>query len=104
MAEAFPKVFEQRECAVKVIKAERTFWEKATILHHETHRPEGNPQPPRYSRHYYDLAKPGTLALVAEGHVSASVRADYRAMENMILERCRISRRFWRCCRHSKRK
>jgi len=122
-AEAFPKVFEQRECAVKVIKAERTFWEKATILHHEAHRPEGNPQSPRYSRHYYDLAKmaqswvkaqaladpellasvvefkqrfyprgwarydlakPGTLTLVPEGHVLASVRSDYRAMENMI--------------------
>jgi len=56
-AEAFPEVFEQREAPVKVIKAERTFWEKTTILHHEAHRPEGNAQPPRYSRHYYDLAK-----------------------------------------------
>lgn len=56
-AKAFPEVFEQRDAAVKVIKAERTFWEKATILHHEAHRPEGNAQPPRYSRHYYDLAK-----------------------------------------------
>ncbi len=122
-AEAFPNVFEQRECAVKVIKAERTFWEKATILHHEAHRPEGNAQPPRYSRHYYDLAKmaqppvkekaladpgllasvvafkqrfyprgwaryelakPGGLVLVPEGHVLASVRSDYRAMGNMI--------------------
>jgi hypothetical protein len=122
-AEAFPDVFEQRECAVKVIKAERTFWEKSTILHHEAYRPEGNPQPPRYSRHYYDLAKmvqspvkalaladpgllasvvefkqrfyprgwarydlakPGTLMLVPESHVLASVRSDYRAMENMI--------------------
>lgn len=56
-AEQFPQVFARRECAVRVIKAERTFWEKATILHHEAHRPEGNPQPPRYSRHYYDLAR-----------------------------------------------
>lgn len=56
-AEQFPQVFARPECAVRVIKAERTFWEKATILHHEAHRPEGNPQPPRYSRHYYDLAR-----------------------------------------------
>ncbi len=56
-AEAFPEVFERREYPVRVIKAERTFWEKATILHHEAYRPDGNPQPPRYSRHYYDLAK-----------------------------------------------
>ena len=41
--DAFPDVFEQPECMVRVIKAERTFWEKATILHHEAHRPEGNP-------------------------------------------------------------
>jgi len=40
-----------------VIRAERTFWEKATILHHEAHRPDGSPQPLRYSRHYYDLAR-----------------------------------------------
>lgn len=38
-AEAFPDVFEQRECAVKVIRAERTFWEKATIVHHEALSP-----------------------------------------------------------------
>lgn len=56
-AESFPNVFERRACSVKVIMAERTFWEKATILHHEAHRPEDKPQPPRYSRHYYDLAK-----------------------------------------------
>lgn len=56
-AEAFPDVFATKECCVNVIRAERTFWEKATILHHEAHRPEGNPQPLRYSRHYYDLAR-----------------------------------------------
>lgn len=122
-AEVFPHVFERRECSVRVIKAERTFWEKATILHHEAHRPEGNPLPSRYSRHYYDLARmadspvkdaalakldllaevvafkqrfyprgwarydlavPGSLRLVPEGHVLAVVEADYRAMTNMI--------------------
>lgn len=56
-AEAFPDVFEHTQYDVRVIAAERTFWEKATILHHEAHRPDGNPQPSRYSRHYYDLAK-----------------------------------------------
>ena len=34
---------------------ERTFWEKATILHHEANRPEHLTMPQRYSRHYYDL-------------------------------------------------
>lgn len=122
-AEVFPGLFDRADCPVKAIKAERTFWEKATILHHEAHRPEGNIQPPRNSRHYYDLAQmaasstknvalanldllrdvvefkqrfyprswaryelavPGTLKLVPEAHVMATVRTDYRAMENMI--------------------
>jgi len=32
----------------------------------------------------YDLAVPGTIRLVPEGEVLASVEADYRAMRNMI--------------------
>ncbi len=32
----------------------------------------------------YDLAKPGTIVLVPEGHVLAAVRSDYRVMEKMI--------------------
>jgi hypothetical protein len=55
VAEAFPEVFEQATCYVNAIKAERTFWEKATILHAEAFRPEAKPLPRRYSRHYYDL-------------------------------------------------
>ncbi len=54
-AEKFPSKFEQASCRVKAIKAERTFWEKATILHQEAHRPANKPQPVGYSRHYYDL-------------------------------------------------
>ena len=56
MAETFPAVFEQPSCRVKAIKAERTFWEKATILHAEAFRPESKQLSLRYSRHYYDLA------------------------------------------------
>ncbi len=54
-ADSFPKAFVEPDCAVIAIDAERTFWEKATILHQEAHRP-GN-VPARYSRHYYDLYK-----------------------------------------------
>jgi hypothetical protein len=56
-AQSFPQLFGQREFPVRVIRAERTFWEKATILHAEAHRPDDKKQPTRYSRHYYDLAK-----------------------------------------------
>ena len=39
------------------LEAERTFWEKATILHAEHHRPEDKLTPDRFSRHYADLAR-----------------------------------------------
>lgn len=54
-ADSFPKAFVEPDCAVIAIDAERTFWEKATILHQEAHRP--GTVPARYSRHYYDLYK-----------------------------------------------
>ena len=53
--EVLPKIFESPTCEVAAIAAERTFWEKATILHQEAHRPALIP--PRSSRHYYDLYK-----------------------------------------------
>ncbi len=55
-AEIFPQLFTHVTCKVKAIVAERTFWEKATILHHEANRPADSKLPLRYSRHYYDLA------------------------------------------------
>ena len=56
-AEIFPDQFRQPTCEVVAIKAERTFWEKATILHHEAYRPEESQIPVRHSRHYYDMAR-----------------------------------------------
>lgn len=55
-AEQFPKVFEQPSAPVNAIKAERTFWEKATILHTEHHRPSDKALPGNHARHYYDMA------------------------------------------------
>lgn len=40
---------------VRVLAAERTFWEKATILHMIYHYPPEKSVPPRMSRHYYDV-------------------------------------------------
>jgi predicted nucleotidyltransferase component of viral defense system len=54
-AEVFPEAFSNPDFEVVAIDAERTFWEKATILHQEAHRPGAIPA--RYSRHYYDLYK-----------------------------------------------
>ncbi|MBI4611075.1 MAG: nucleotidyl transferase AbiEii/AbiGii toxin family protein [Candidatus Rokubacteria bacterium] len=55
-AEEFPEIFEAPACEVTVLVAERTFWEKATLLHAENHRPPDKPTNERLSRHYYDLA------------------------------------------------
>jgi hypothetical protein len=54
-ARAFPGVFDDADCPVVAISAERTFWEKATILHQQAHRTGAMPL--RYSRHYYDMYK-----------------------------------------------
>jgi hypothetical protein len=43
------------EVIVKVLNAERTFWEKATILHQYAHLPKDKALPARISRHYYDF-------------------------------------------------
>ncbi len=51
----YPKVFTQKSTMVLTVTPERTFWEKATILHQEANRPERLAMPQRYSRHYYDL-------------------------------------------------
>lgn len=55
VAEEFPKAFHEMSCSVKVLSAERTFWEKATILHAEYHRPPDKAMPGRFSRHYCDF-------------------------------------------------
>ena len=44
---------------VRTVSPQRTFWEKATIVHQEAMRPEGKRMPRRYSRHYYDLYRLG---------------------------------------------
>lgn len=55
VAEQFPQGFKQGSCTIKVLSAERTFWEKATILHSEFHRPADKAIPDRFSRHYCDF-------------------------------------------------
>jgi predicted nucleotidyltransferase component of viral defense system len=54
-AEDFPQYFKEPSHTLKVLAAERTFWEKATLLHSEYHRPEEKATADRISRHYYDL-------------------------------------------------
>lgn len=54
--EEFPDEFTGKiPIAVNVLAIERTFWEKATILHSVCCRPEEKPPRERFSRHYYDV-------------------------------------------------
>lgn len=55
-AEEYPRFFQDPDSTVTVLSARRTFWEKATALHMEAHRPVDSPTPSYFSRHYYDLA------------------------------------------------
>jgi hypothetical protein len=56
VAEVLPVAFPDWRCEVVTLEVERTFWEKATILHTEYHRPADKPTPDRFSRHYADTA------------------------------------------------
>jgi len=75
IAEAFADAFPSASFSVPVLDIERTFWEKATILHAEVHRPSDKAIPDRFSRHYADLA-----ALAAHSAGDAALgRDDLRA-------------------------
>ena len=55
LAERFPQLMPEGPFPVRVLAAERTFWEKACLLHEETFRPHDKPRKLRMARHYYDL-------------------------------------------------
>lgn len=88
-AEAFPQLFTQARCQVKAIVAERTFWEKATILHHEANRPVESKLPLRYSRHYYDLA------MLASSAIKNSALADMSLLNDVVEFKQKFYPRNW---------
>lgn len=54
--DVFPDVLGPSDFPVRALSPERTFWEKAMLLHEETYRPKGKKrQQARLARHYYDL-------------------------------------------------
>lgn len=81
MAENFPQVLEGSDAVVHALAPERTFWEKAMLLHEETYRPEGKPRRPRMARHYYDLFR-----LIEQG-VGKSVLRDPDLFEQIAAHR-----------------
>ena len=88
-AQKFPQVFEKSNCTVNTIVAKRTFWEKATILHHEANRPADSSMPTRYSRHYYDLA------MMAQSEVKNEALADLNLLQNVVEFKQKFYPRTW---------
>jgi len=66
VAETLPEAFPDWRCEVVALEAERSFWEKATILHTEFHRPVEKPTPDKFSRHYADTASLATHAIATQ--------------------------------------
>jgi hypothetical protein len=71
IVEVLPQAFADWACEVTALEVERTFWEKATILHTEYHRPAEKPTPARFSRHYAD-----TAALAGHSIASQAITRD----------------------------
>ncbi len=88
-ADCFPDVFTEPNCLVHVIAAERTFWEKVTILHHEAHRPADSRQPPGLSRHYYDVAR------MSLQDVKDRALADLTMLERVVAFKMKFYPRGW---------
>lgn len=78
IADALPAAFPDWRCDVVALELERTFWEKATILHTEYHRPAEKPTPDRFSRHYAD-----TAALA--GHPAAGKAIEQDDLRNRVV-------------------
>jgi hypothetical protein len=86
-AEQFPELFDKPDCPVKAIRAERTFWEKATILHRNANWPMDKPPLMRFSRHYYDLYRLG----------GSSIRSSALEEIALLSEVGRFKAKFYRC-------
>jgi len=54
IADMFPDLLAQPATEVHVLRPERTFWEKVTLLHAVFH---SGKMPPRLSRHHYDVVR-----------------------------------------------
>ena len=89
IAEVLPAAFGDWRCEVVALEVERTFWEKATILHSEAHRDPADPMPLRYSRHYADLAA------LARGPVAARALARTDLRDRVVGWKTRYFARAW---------
>ncbi|MBP2236579.1 hypothetical protein J2Z31_003093 [Sinorhizobium kostiense] len=88
-ADDYPGFFDNPDTTVIVLSAHRTFWEKATALHAEAHRPAESPTPQYFSRHYYDLAM---LLATHEGKAAAT---DFELLAQVAKHKATFFRSGW---------
>ncbi|MDD3934895.1 nucleotidyl transferase AbiEii/AbiGii toxin family protein [Rhodoferax sp.] len=89
IAGVFAPLFSDWQCEVVALELQRTFWEKATILHSEYHRPPDSPTPDRYARHYFDMVR-----LLAHADASQFL-ADKAQCERVVDWKNRVFARGW---------
>lgn len=77
IAEELPELFFQ-EAVPSVLDAERTFWEKATLIHAECQRSDQRPSHERWARHWYDLA------MLADKPIGEQALADRALLQSVV--------------------
>jgi hypothetical protein len=75
VTEVFPDIFREKSAAVIVLDCQRTFWEKATLLHAENHRPDPAKLKPRMARHWSDVAVMSTAKRFKDENLSVDLLA-----------------------------
>lgn len=72
LSDALPNILGPSRFRVRALAAERTFWEKAMLLHEETYRPaDKKRRDVRVARHYYDL-----WCLITKGVAEKAISRD----------------------------
>src|SRR5213080_4038954 len=82
IADELKDAFQDWQCELVALELERTFWEKATILHAEYHRDLAKPIRDRFSRHYSDMAAMARRAEAASALANDELRqrvADWKS-------------------------
>jgi predicted nucleotidyltransferase component of viral defense system len=81
VAEAFPDLLSNTNVNVRAIRPERTFWEKALLLHEEGFRPDEKQRKAGMARHYYDLFR------MIQADVGAQAAVDMELFSNIAQHR-----------------
>jgi hypothetical protein len=89
LADTYPALFDDWACEVTALELQRTFWEKATILHSEFYRPAGSATPDRYARHYFDMVK------LLEHRQATDFLMDQAQCERVVDWKSRVFARGW---------